>query len=829
MENPSNSTPYASILVADDDPMVRLLARESLRHADFEVSEAANGQEALTRFDQLRPDIVMLDVRMPVMDGFSACSRLRDHPAGKLTPILMVTGLDDVDSINRAYEAGATDFATKPINWLILGHRLRYMLRASRSIEALHRSEMKNRALLDAVPDLMLRANRHGELLEFKETKGLGLPSLVAGCMGRKLYEVLPVEVAHQVIKSADIALATGEAETLEYVQVTAGSRRDCEARIVSCGQDEILVMVRDITARKRSEKALRESEERYALALQGANDGLWDWDLRVNEIHFSNRWKSMLGYGEDEVGNRPEEWLDRIHRDDADRVRMEINTHREGKGPHFQSEYRIMCKDGSYRWMLSRGIALADSRGNSYRMAGSQTDITEGKRVAEQLLQEAFYDGLTKLPNRALFMDRLNHAVQRGGRMRGCFAVLFIDLDRFKFINDSLGHLAGDHLLAETAERINHFIRPADTFARLGGDEFVILLEDIKGLENVTAVAERIQNVFRIPFSLDDREVFVTASIGIALNSGEYMRPQDMLRDADIAMYRAKEGEPGSWVIFDPSMHTSAVKVLELQNDLRRALDCHEFFLAYQPIVDIHAGRVASLEALIRWTHPTRGVVTPDSFISLAEETGLILPIGEWVLDTVCRQMRKWHDGGLMVRVAVNLSARQLRDSSLADTISRFLKQSKVEPEWLEIEITESSIMGDWEVSGATLSRLQALGVRLSLDDFGTGYSSLSYLNKLPVTKLKIDRSFVARMAPEAERHGIIKTILDLADSLKMEVVAEGVETMEQLAQLRDMKCSLIQGYVFSKPLDQTSVEAYLRSFQISDNLRLKGCYSPP
>ena len=371
---------------------------------------------------------------------------------------------------------------------------------------------------------------------------------------------------------------------------------------------------------------------------------------------------------------------------------------------------------------------------------------MTEGKHVAEQLLQEAFYDGLTKLPNRALFMDRLNHAVKRGERMGGCFAVLFIDLDRFKFINDSLGHLAGDLLLVETAERITHFIRPADTFARLGGDEFVILLEDINGPDNVTAVAERIQDAFRAPFSLDGREVFVTASIGIALNSGEYMRPQDVLRDADIAMYRAKEGEPGSWVVFDPSMHTSAVKVLELQNDLRRALDCNEFFMAYQPIVDILAGRVASLEALIRWTHPTRGIVPPDSFIPLAEETGLILPIGEWVLETVCRQMRKWHDEGLMVPVAVNLSARQLRDSSLADTISRFLTQSKVEPEWLEIEITESSIMGDWEVSGATLSRLRALGVRLSLDDFGTGYSSLSYLNKLPVTKLKIDRSFVAK-----------------------------------------------------------------------------------
>lgn len=810
--NCSDDAKLASVLVADDDPMVRLIARESLRQAHFEVTEAANGQEALHRFDQLRPDIVMLDVRMPVMDGFSACFQLRNHPAGKLIPILMVTGLDDVDSINRAYEAGATDFTTKPINWLILGHRLRYMLRASRSIEALQRSEMKNRALLDAVPDLMLRTNRQGDLLEFKETKNLKLP-LMSDCASEKLYQALPVEVAHKIIKSADVALATGEAQLLEYMQIIEGIRCDCEARIVSCGLDEILVMVRDITERKLSERALRESEERYALATQGANDGLWDWDLRTNEIHFSSRWKSMLGYGEDEVGNRPEEWLDRIHGDDVDRVRMNINAHLEGQTPHFQSEYRILCNDGDYRWMLSRSSALRDGNGNAYRMAGSQTDISEGKRIAEQLLQEAFYDGLTKLPNRTLFMDRLHHAATREKRRGGSFAVLFFDLDRFKFINDSLGHLAGDLLLVETAERIKQFIRPADTFARLGGDEFVILLEDIAEKENATAVAERIRDAFRAPFSLDTQEVFVTASIGIALHSGEYESPQDVLRDADIAMYRAKEGEPGSWVVFDPSMHKSTVKILELQNDLRRALDCQEFFMAYQPIMDIQTGRVASLEALLRWAHPNMGIVPPNTFIPLAEETGLILPIGEWVLNAVCRQMRQWHDAGLMVSVAVNLSARQLRESGLADTVSRFLQESKIDPHWLELEITESSVMSDWDVSSRNLARLQAIGVRLSLDDFGTGYSSLSYLSKLPVHKIKIDRSFVSNLALQGEHHGIIQTILDLAENMKLEVVAEGVETEEQLLQLRDMECRLIQGYLFSKPLDKESIEAYIRT----------------
>ena len=623
--------------------------------------------------------------------------------------------------------------------------------------------------------------------MEYKEARDVELLPPMDQCVGKKLYEVLPIEVAHKIVGSAEIVLSQGKAQTLEYVQMApGGSTCDCEARIVPCGEHEVLAMVRDITARKRSESALRESEERYALAAQGANDGLWDWNLRNNEIHFSDRWKNMLGFGEDEVGNRPDEWLGRIISEDAARVTMEINTHLEGKSPHFQSEYRISCKDGTYRWMLNRGIALFDEQGIAYRMAGSQTDITDSKHVAEQLLQEAFYDGLTKLPNRALFTDRLNQAITARDRIDSCFAILFMDLDRFKFINDSLGHLAGDNLLVETAERIKHLIRPADTFARLGGDEFVILLEDIKHLRYATLVAERIRDTFRTPFFLDNKEIFVTASIGIAFDSGNYRRPQDMLRDADIAMYRAKEGEPGSWVLFDDTMHNSTVKVLELQNDLRRALESDQFFIVYQPIIDIQTGKVSSLEALVRWNHPRRGVVLPGSFIPLAEETGLIIPIGEWVLNAVCRQIRKWHDQGLAVPVAVNISARQLRDGNLADVISQCLRSYKISPDFLELEITESSVMSNWEIALENLSRLKALGLRLTLDDFGTGYSSLSYLNTLPVSKLKIDRSFIVELALQAKNHGIVQTILGLASNMKMSVVAEGVETHEQFALLK-------------------------------------------
>jgi diguanylate cyclase (GGDEF)-like protein/PAS domain S-box-containing protein len=628
----TDDTQLPHILVADDDPMIRLLARESLRYGGFNMLEAANGRQALDLFDQLKPDIVMLDVKMPVMDGYSVCARIRNHQDGRLTPILMITGLDDVDSINKAYEAGATDFVTKPFNWLILNHRLRYILRASRSMAAYDKSEAKNRALLNAVPDVMFRVNAEGELLEIKEGRNFRFFSGQEEKLGRKLYEILPLEFAGQIIRHVEKALGEGGVQIFECASMENGAF-DWEARIVVSGENEALAIVRDITERKKAEKALRESEERYALAAKGANDGLWDWDLRTNEMHYSLRWKSILGFGEAEIGSSPDEWLKRIHPDDVDRVKLEINAHIEGRNSHFQSEHRLKHKNGEYRWVLSRGLAVYDVTKTAYRMAGSQTDITEEKRMAEQLQREAFYDTLTGLPNRALFMDRLGHAVRRGKRLIDQrFAVVFLDLDGFKLINDSLGHQAGDLVLIETAGRIKSFIRQGDTLARLGGDEFLILVEDIRGEGDTEYVAGRIRSVLKKPIVIDGKEIFVTASVGIAVSCGEYERPEDILRDADIAMYRAKAGQQGACVTFNPTMKEATIECLELRNDLRRALDRGEFYLLYQPIVDLETGVVVCLEALIRWGHPSRGLLMPAAFIPLAEETGLIIPMGEWI-----------------------------------------------------------------------------------------------------------------------------------------------------------------------------------------------------
>jgi len=572
--------------------------------------------------------------------------------------------------------------------------------------------------------------------------------------------------------------------------------------------------LLADIARCKQTEEALRESEERYALAVQGANDGLWDWNLKTSEVYFSARWKSMLGCGENEIGNSPEEWFNRVHPEDIERVRAAIAAHLKGSTSHFESEYRILHKDGVYRWVLSRGLAVRDVGGKAYRMAGSQTDTTERKAAQEQLLHNAFYDALTGLPNRTLFMEHLERALKRVERHKDyLFAVLFLDLDRFKIINDSLGHLAGDQLLIAIARRLEACLRAGDTVGRLGGDEFVILLDDIRDVSDATRVADRIQKSLALPFSLRGLEVFTTASIGIALNVPAYSRAEDLLRDADTAMYRAKMLGKARYEVFDTVLHTRALKLLQLETDLRRAIEHQEFQLHYQPILSLITGEIVGFEALLRWQHPQRGLVSPEEFISVAEETGLIVPIGEWALRTACVQNKTWQEADLPpLYVAVNLSGRQFKQQDLIERIIGILTDTGLDSRWLELELTESIIMEDAETTIKTLRELEGLGVQLSIDDFGTGYSSLSYLKRFPIDTLKIDRSFVSDITTDPDDAAIITTIITLAHSLKLEVIAEGVETREQLDFLRSQQCDKVQGYLFSQPVPAKMFEKLLR-----------------
>jgi diguanylate cyclase (GGDEF)-like protein/PAS domain S-box-containing protein len=569
---------------------------------------------------------------------------------------------------------------------------------------------------------------------------------------------------------------------------------------------------LRNSLVRKHLEMAIRESEERYALAVEGTNDGLWDWHVPADEIYFSPRWKEMLGYEDEELNGRPDEWFGRVHPDDIDKLRKEISAHLTGATNYFASEHRLRHRDGSYRWVLSRGRAVVDTSGAAYRMAGSLTDIHSRKATEQQLLHDAMHDALTDLPNWVLFMDRLGIAIAQARRYRNrTFGVLFVDLDSFKYINDTLGHTIGDRMLVAISQRLRALLRPGDTVARLGGDEFAVLVNVLEEPSDATRIAERIQEELQRPFELEGLKVSTSASIGIALGSTEYRRPEEVVRDADTAMYRAKSLGKARHAIFDEEMHRRAVEQIRLETELRRAVERQEFRLHYQPIVSLGSGALEGFEALIRWQHPSKGLIYPGAFLPVAEETGLIVPIGWRVLEEACRQVAGWHDRfpkDRHISMNVNLSRKQFAQGDLIGRIRDILTDTRVDPRVLRLEVSEGLITSNSESTVARLRQLKDLGVRLHIDDFGTGSASLSYLHRLPTDTIKIDRSFVSRVDAENGRVGIIRTIISLARSLGMEVTAEGLETASQLAKLRELECESGQGYYFAKPLTSRAAD---------------------
>lgn len=571
--------------------------------------------------------------------------------------------------------------------------------------------------------------------------------------------------------------------------------------------------------AKRAAEAALRESEERYALAARGSNDGLWDWNLMTNEVFFSERWKSMLGYESFEIGDFPDEWFSRIHPDDLNSFNTEIAERQKSSSPHFEVEHRVRHADGGFRWVLCRGVVLWDEAGAPYRMAGSQTDITERKRVEEQLLHNSLHDRLTGLPNRALLMNRLAQSLDYAKRHKDYhFSLLFLDLDRFKNINDSLGHLVGDELLIEIARRLRRCIRTTDTVARLGGDEFVVLLDDIKETGVAGQMAERIQEELCLPFELSGHELYVSASIGIVMGDAAYAEPADLLRDADTAMYKAKRGGKARHEFFQKAMHVEAITVLQLESDLRHSLDRDEYTLHYQPIVSLGTERITGFEALLRWQHPRRGLVMPGDFLGAAEETGVIIPIEGWVLREACRQAREWQEtfsDHQSLSISVNLSPSQFARPDFVQQIKESLNESNLAASSLYLEITENMVVEDAVVTSATLLQLRKLGVHVCLDDFGTGYSSLSYLLKLPVDALKIDRSFVNKLKADGTNSYLIQAIITLARQLGLDVIAEGIEAPDHPRQLQAMDCHFGQGFLFSKPVDKLAAGALLAAAQ--------------
>jgi diguanylate cyclase (GGDEF)-like protein/PAS domain S-box-containing protein len=564
---------------------------------------------------------------------------------------------------------------------------------------------------------------------------------------------------------------------------------------------------------RQRTEEALRDSEERYALAMSGANAGLWDWDLDSESVYYSARFRSILGYAADEIGNSPTDWLKRVHPEDVRALDAALAAHLAGLTPQLECEHRVLHKDGRYRFMLCRGLSMREPDGRAVRMAGSLTDITERKLSEQQLLHDAFHDALTGLPNRALYLDRLDRSLARATRNpEHRVAVLFLDLDRFKLINDSLGHLMGDRLLAETARRLERCLRPEDTVARLGGDEFALLLEGITVAGDAVHIAERIQQQLKKPVTLGGHEVFASGAIGIALSAPGGGKAEDLVRDADTAMFRSKALGSGQPVVFDARMHVDVLARLKIETSLRRAIDREELSLHFQPIVDLATGRLAELEALARWREEVGG--SPAEFIPVAEETGLIVPLGHWVLAQACRRMADWHrrfPAREDLSVSVNLSSKQFAQPDLIDRIDQILAESGLPGERLTIEITESVLMEN-SVSAATmLDELRARGIKLCIDDFGTGYSSLSYLHSFPLDRLKLDHTFVSRIAVNPRNLEIVRAVVHLAHNLGMQVIAEGVEDAEQLDRLAELGCDYGQGFLFCRPAAAEDLEEIL------------------
>jgi diguanylate cyclase (GGDEF)-like protein/PAS domain S-box-containing protein len=610
----------------------------------------------------------------------------------------------------------------------------------------------------------------------------------------------------------------------LPVIMVTAKTQSEDIVKALDLGANDYLTKPIDFPvavarigtqlSHKKAQEALKESEERYALAARGSNDGLWDWSLSANVVHFSPRWKAMLGFQENEIGTSPEEWFERIHDADRERVKREIAGHQKGVTPHFESEHRVLHKDGSFRWMLSRGVAVHDASGNTTRMAGSQTDITEGK----------VSDPLTGLPNRLLFIDRVGRLIKHTKRRKDqLFAVLFLDLDGFKMINDSMGHLIGDQLLLGVASRLEKCLRSSDTVARLGetftvarlgGDEFTVLLDDIKDPGDAKRAAERMMKALVAPFILGGKEVFTSVSIGIALSNSAYEQAEDILRDADTAMYRAKSLGKARYEVFDADMRAKVMARLQLETDLRHALERGEFRNFYQPIVNLVSGEIAGFEALLRWQHPVRGLLGPIEFIPVAEETGLIRELGWWNLREACRQISEWRAGLIahaQLTISVNLSAKQFLQPNLVEDIRKLLRELALPPEALKLEITESTVMADPLAAVEMLQQIKSLGIHLAIDDFGTGYSSLSYLHRFPLDTLKIDRSFISGMGEDGEGMEIARTILPMANNLRLDVVAEGVETLQQVAMLKKLHCKYGQGFYFSRPLTAEGTTALL------------------
>jgi len=808
------------ILVVEDESIVALDIRSRLDSLGYElVGLATTGEQAVAAAEKTHPDLILMDIKLKgEMDGIEAADQILSCLD---IPIIFLTAFADELTLERAKITEPFGYILKPFDERELSTNIQMALYKHQMQKKLKEREEYYRALIENSSDVISILDHNGIICYQGPSAERVLGYKPEEQIGKNVVEFLHPEDAPALLKR--FAQAIQEQVLLKAVRYRFrhkdGSWRVLESLGCNRLDDPVVAGVvfnsRDITDRVAAEAALRESEERYNLAAQGANDGIWDWDLRTKHLYFSPRWKSMLGYQDGEIGNSQEDLFRHIHPDDEDQVGLDISAHLNGQSLHFTREHRMLHKDGSIRWVLTRGLAVRDSNGVAYRMAGSMTDITDQKNAMDQLQYHALYDTLTDLPNRALLMERLDRCIKQASRQGNYhFATLYLDLDSFKLINESLGHSAGDQLLLCTAHTLKNCLQESDTIARLASDEFVILMEEIHDLNDAVRGVERIQEELKSPLNLCGQTVFVSASIGIVLGHPAYETAGEMLRDASIAMYQAKLQGKSRFVVFRPTMRLRAKTRLEMESDLRSALERRELQIHYQPILSLLDNRVLGFEALARWAHPKNGFIPPAEFIPMAEESGQIIEIGLWVMHEACRQIKTWQSRfptSPPLTISINVSVRQITYPPFIEQVEQALRATGLDARSLHLEITEGIFLENSEAAKTALINLHAMGIHIFIDDFGTGYSALSYLNSFPVDAIKIDRSFISQLEYGDPESGIVNSILRLADEMKIKVIAEGIETAGQLSWLRSHRCRYAQGYYFSKPMDRETSEKWL------------------
>lgn len=668
----------------------------------------------------------------------------------------------------------------------------------------------------DATDAIAVFAIQDGRLIEANRALSNILGYTIEELRNMTIFDILtPENLKEQPLRFEDIA--DGQTIQRNHLALTrTGGVVALEAAIKLLDDERVQFVARDITQWRRVEARLRESEERYALAVEGANDGLWDWDMRTGHFYFSPRWKQMLGYDDNEVSKSPDEWFDRIHMDDREKVRKELREHLNGETKHFTSEYRMKHKNGSWIWVLARGLAVRTPDGEAYRMAGSQSEITQRKAAEAKLYHSAFHDSLTDLPNRAWVTRWLTEALQEPVQDKR-FALLYFDLDRFKVINDSLGHLVGDEILKTIATRLQQALDQIAHVARIGGDEFTVLMPLSGRPREEDRVAERIIEVVNTPIHLQNRDLILGCSIGIARRIDDhYQFPEDMIRDADLAMYAAKNAGGNRFQHFVDDLHTDAFEKMQLEVTLRTAIENNELALEYQPIICGKTGKITAVEALARWPRKDQEPIPPNVFIPLAEETGLIHPLGRWVLQHAIEQVSAWRAYVPDLQVNINLSPRQLQYAHLSQAILAVTERLNVPRGMLAFEVTENAFMQDAQGAIAQLKTLREAGMLIYIDDFGTEYSSLSYLVDLPFDAIKLDRSFITDVEHNEVKRIIVQSMLDLALSLGSRVVVEGLETEEARRLILDFSKDLsVQGNGFAPAMPPEKLEALLQSGQ--------------